>query len=638
MTFLWEFGDGHFALGKEPRYCYAEPGEYEVRVTITPYYSYDPSRIISRNITIDRSCNEHRSYQSVSSKWVGVSTSANHELVPGHTITVVLEYKTPHGKPSTGGYLLFLHNDQRELESLDLKFDPLVYQYNTERLFQASKMNSPFPDEWTGISPTTKDYVYSLLDDYEVEAFECDLQPGKDNRVFLSITAASALDTNVIRGKKGKLEVSIVAVWIPRNRTFDADLMVDVHKLEILSVHDPNKLSITKPRNVAYYHPRKSEELEFRIDFQNLGGRPVKQVDIIVPWNENLDYRTINVVSSDPDQKSCPPCPPDFIPGQSSQSCLKLDTSMTRLNDSVTFRFHNISLHGKNEPGLGGGKYTKGHVTYRVKSNKKTVDKTSSRAQIVFLGGDPLVTGYDHKKWRHKSIGLKLGRNYNARLNGFDSVEEELMHWYNIGVFFKNAPVRTGIGYGAELSSAGFAFRAWDVDATNRSIDDIRLTQERIDLKTLDMLFHTEVRFRGLIVAGIGGGLSIPVIGKGELTYRRPNYVYLTDEHMMYLADSSGITPEAFDELFAVPGDSLEATSNFGIFSSREEVNFAGLTLKSGPSLGGMVHSYVEAGLLRSIALGLRYDFRIYPKLYKQECAKIRNAEVYLRVKLWSLK
>ncbi len=634
--YFWEFGDGHYSMSENPIYCYENPIDHEVRVSLTPYYSYDRSRSITGTVRGNTSCTVDRSYQEPTGM-VQITSNADGELVPGHEIQLAIDYKMPSNQVSGEGYLLFFYNSEKEKKALNLPFYPLTYARDSERLPSANKMVSVIPSQMTGISEEAKSYVSALQNEYQYKGFHCTIEPGSVDRVFLTVAANVALDTTIIKGKRGALNINLKSVWIPINVQFDINTMVQNYALQMLSVHDPNRLRIIRPYGPAYYSQKDPETLEYLIEFQNKGGRAVKQVDVVVPMDRNLNYKTIKITRRDPDEISCPVCATDFDPAISTASCFQLDTSQTEATGDVVLRFYNVMIHGKNEAGIGKNKFTKGFIQYTIETNKKRMDFQFSRASIEFEGGEVFVTKPDGKNWRHKSLGFKGGKNFGASLDGYEVLDDEISKWYNVAFVYKNAPLFQGVGYGVELGSSGFGFRSWSAEPAF-DMEAFELTEEVLDIKTLDLQAQIEYRIGGVVSGGIGAGFSVPISGKGNISYAVPDSKFYTNDHWGYFQNPEQIDREVFEELNALSGFRDESFSKFGLFDNAEPSKIGSTDITSKTKIGSIINGYIETGLLSGIALGGRYVFRVYPNSYKQQCLKVQNAEIYLRVNLSTMK
>lgn len=629
--YFWEFGDGHYDVQDQPSYCYSVPPSKPVRVSMTPYYSYAPSLTLSQDVEANI-CSQARTYPAYPGL-VHIASNANGELVPANAMEVVLHYRTPANHTGTGGYLMLFYNSNVQGREMRLRFDPLTYSTGDERLYNAEPMAAVIPDQMTTLSEEARTSLRSLMNEYEVKGFRCNVEPGKEQRLFTTLVAHSALDTTVIKGKKGELNINIKALWIPDDTVFDPERMISTYALQLLSVHDPNKLRILRPAGTAYFNKRLPQWLEYQIHFQNKGGRPVRHLDIEVPWDANLDYRSIDMIKRDPDAESCAECPEGIDPRSSVASCFAIDTALARTEGKVIFSFYNVMIHGKNEGGVGGGKYTRGFIQYRVKSNGERIDKQSSRALIIFEAGEPLLTRPDRKKWKHKYYGVKMGRNFKAALDGFEYIHDDVARWYNVAFVYKNTSIFNGTGYGLELGSAGFGFRNWSIDFVPE-FESFEVNDEIIDLKTLDLQAMTEIRLGGAISAGVGAGISVPLIAEGLIYEGRPFSEELQQVDWDLAQQPETATIADLERMKTYSGNIVETVSAFGLLDKKETAFFDNFEIRSRTGIGAIATAQLEAGFLNGFAVGARYAYRIYPKSYKEQCVKIGNAELYVRFKI----
>ncbi|MEN0046487.1 MAG: PKD domain-containing protein [Bacteroidota bacterium] len=650
--FFWEFGDGNYSASNLPKYCYSESGTYTVRVCLTPHYSHDATKTITETFTIKADNNCKNSVVSGRMRGaVKIDTDAANELVPDNDIQVILEYQMP--VTANQGYLIFLYNSDQEQKASKLSFSPLTYKYNP-RLHGAKKMNAIEPTNMS-IREKAKLYLLNQLNEEGCSAvgFECSGKPKEIQRVFLTISASPALDTIILKKKKDELITTLKAVFVPKNAGFDADKMSDSYRLKMLSVHDPNKLEVL-PRNVVLYNRAKPQKLIYTVHFENKGGKAAERVILKVPWDQNLDRSSIEVLDRDPKETSvCPNCNtlPNYDPVSGSKSCFEMDTTQA---DTVYFTFHNVLL--KREKGIGGREFAQGYVKFKVNSTSEKKDVTELAAKIVFEGGDEFETNTVRNQWKHQGIGLKIGRNIGGGGNydrsyedesfaGFDRAYDDFQNWFNIGIYQRRNYVRNGwtlfAGWEASVAGFGFEHRRSDLLFNDFEPTDRVTLEERISMQTLDLQAQTEYRIGGLLAVGAGGGLSIPLFGKGNFRgniFSSSDYEDFTGTAEGFF-DNDFIRTELFEESFQIEGQFRdEVESSFGLFNNRnqEDAIIFNEDVSSRFAIGGMMHWFIEGGLLSNVALGLRQDFRFYPNAYKQQCLKYNNFELYLRLNLVS--
>lgn len=648
--YFWEFGDGHYSFARAPRYCFKEKGLYKVRVSLMPYYSYEPTKVIEKEISVTQNCNNEKTYSF--DGLINIDTNSDGELVPGTEIQVILNYKMPRNASTGEGYLFFFYNSDQEKRKLKLNFYPLAYRRNAERTYNAQVESNLNIETIAGLDVDTKNYLATIGKDHQMRAFAVKLPAGEHNRAFVTVAASNALDTTIIKGKKGELITNLKAIWLPKGIPFSKSEQEMNYGLRMLSVHDPNKMSIESPKGFAYYKKSSPEAFEFKVEFQNEGGRPVKKVDIAVPWPDNFDYTKISIKDRDPSATdNCLVCPETFDPEiDTVVSCFKLDTTRVLMEDSIYLTFYNVLIHGKREKGVGGGRFTKGFITFSAPSNKKAIDKTKIGARITFEGGEDFFTRYARKNWRHKSLNLKIGRNFNHQLDGFETTNawSDFDKWFNAGFIFRNAALRQGIGWGTELSFAAFGFDNRNTDEVfdpNGGISFINFNREKINMVTIDVIPHLEYKLFGAVSAGVGAGISFPFKASGNIQSNGLSISELSDlpdlyEQYLQAKELGTPIPESLFEDFLNSefGFLWEVTSRFGLLDKIEPVYFIEEEINSNVGPGGIVQWYIEVGPSNLISAGFRHDFRIYPNSYREQCLKFSNFEAYLRVKLSSFK
>ncbi|MEM8526046.1 MAG: hypothetical protein AAGG68_15515 [Bacteroidota bacterium] len=656
---FWEFDDGNYCASNRPIYCYENDGIYNVRVSLIPHYSHDETKTLTAPITVEVDINcKNTIVENRIKKAVSIETNVANELVPDNDIQVILEYKMP--ATANQGYLIFLYNSDKEKEDSKLSFSPLTYKYNP-RLHGAKKMSAVEPINMN-IREKAKLYLLDELnkEKYSAVGFECSGKPGDIQRIFLTVAASPALDTIILKKKKDKLITTLKAVFIPENAGFIPDKMTDTYPLKMLSVHDPNKMEV-EPHNVVLFNKKNPQKFTYTVHFENKGGKAAERVIVKVPWNQNLDRNSIKVIDRDPKKTSiCPDCNTlvNYDPTSGSKSCFEVDT--TRHTDTIYFTFHNVLL--KKEKGIGGRNFAQGYIKFEVKSTSEKKDVTKLSSVIEFEGGEEFETNTVRNNWKHQGIGLKIGRNIGGGGNydlrdgdfsfGFDRAYDDFQNWFNIGIYQRRNYVRNGwtLFAGWEASVAGFGFEHRRSDlffpfGITDNFGDRVVLEERLSMQTLDLQAQTEYRIGGLLAVGAGGGLSIPLFGKGR--FRGNSFGFFDYED--FLEDRSFaleewendefFRTEFFEQSFFIEGQFRdEVESNFGLFNRRnqEDAVIFNEDVSSNFAVGGIAHWFIEAGLLSDIALGFRQDFRFYPNDYKQQCLKYNNFEVYLRINLAS--
>ncbi|MEM9548539.1 MAG: hypothetical protein AAGA77_21315 [Bacteroidota bacterium] len=633
---FWEYGDSHYSFDTLRHvYRYDETGTKEVRVMLTPHYSFNNTKTLTKFIQPQEISNAPKIYPISENKYVHIESSARNELVPDNEIRVVVHYSLPPNVNAEEGYLFIFFNNKTEMLLHEMPFHP----FRSDTLAYGDRLYGGYDSDifdfkaepWVARESLITQMVDEVASDYaSAKIIKCPIQKGQDKRLFFSLISSPELSKLVLGGEKENLNVHIRALWVYEGVNINATNISARYNYKMLSVHDPNEIKILRPKGNPYYHPKRRQTFEFEVHFENKGGRAAKNVDVIVPWPDNLDYNTIQIVGRDPAPKdNCADCPPDFDMETGKQSCFMIDTSLIATNDTLFFKFLNVGLMGKQEPGLSDKKYTKGLVRFTVKSNGKYTGVQQAKATIHLEGDNPLRTKVKKKQWRMRSICPSMGGTLFAGMPNFNFNNNQLSRYYTLGISLINAPLYSGYGRRWELSSSGLGF-------IGRKSDDIQgdtqvqLTNEEIDLQTIDFQFFLEKRMKGIFSVGAGIGPSIPISGEGEITSRQFS---AQDIPPGFTLDDIAQSSELFDDLFPEIGDiSEEVNSSFGLLNS-----FADNSIISNRSIGFVGSLFVEVGFLSKYALGIRSNYRIYPGSYKERCLQIRDTRFYLRISLFTL-
>ena len=634
---FWEYGDSHYSFDTIRHvYRYADLGTKEVRVMLTPHYSFNNTKTLTKSIQPQRISNAPKIYPIPANKLVHIESSARNELVPDNEIRVVVHYNLPPNVNTEEGYLFIFFNNKTEMLQHEMPFHPFrsdTLAYG-DRLYDAydSDMFDFKAESWVGRESLIAQMVDQVASDYaSAKIIKCPIQKGQDKRLFFSLISSPALSKLVLGGEKENLNVHIRALWVYEGVDFNNTHISSRYNYKMLSVHDPNEIKILRPKGNPFFHPNKHQTFEFEVHFENKGGRAAKNVDVIIPWPDNLDYKTIHIVGRDPSLKDkCSDCPPGFDLEKGKESCFMIDTSLIATNDTLIFRFRNIGLMGKREPGLSDKKYTKGLVRFTVKSNGKLTGIQRAKATIHLEGDNPLHTKEKKKYWRHKSLNLRGGRTLFAEMSNFNFNDDKRLRYYNLGMSLINAPLYSGYGYRWELTSSGLGFIGRNSNEFGENQPAV-LTYEEMDIQTVDFQFFLEKRMKNLFAIGVGVGPSIPISGDGVIESKQFSDV---SGFMGFQPEEIVQSSKLFEDLYSEIGVSAEnENSAFGLFDS-----FAENSIISNRSIGFIGSIFLEFGFLSKYALGVRSNYRIYPNSYKERCLKIRNSEVYLRFSLSTLK
>ncbi len=658
--YFWEFGDGNYATSRTPSvtYFYSEPGSYPVRVSLTPYYSYASSRQLCNTIRAARTGMVGPvNNRLADNQLVYVNTNAAGELIPNNDIQVFTHFKLPGSANPGSGYLFLFFNKQSELDNLQLDFPPLVYRTGSARTevdFQPSSLRNGL-----GLDPEVEKRLQLWAGVYDYRVWRVnDLQPGRETVAFFTFAASQALDTLAFsriekrnRLRNQSLQLSVKAVFVPANATLPIAALDNrassTTTLVMDRVRDPNRLRTLEPRrNAMVYHPKDPRSMEYEIQFQNKGEAAARHVFLDVPWPKTLDASTISVLERDPSlQDGCPPCTIAFDQAQEAKSCFRVDTSRLASEGQVTFAFYNIMLHGKREEGINKNRYTKGQVRFRVKGSGVKADQHEMQATIRFAGGggDQLQTNTEKQKWIHRGFGIIAAYGAEAAPDGYEYTGSGFFDQLALGVYWRNTPLKNGIGWGSSIEYRRFDFGQSRAAWVEEDLPSVLFVQEElVDMQVIDVQAQMTLRIFPLLEIGAGGGLSVPFAAEGTLDTRFLNgnewgslelFPNVEDPDYPRLAGEELVDALSFDEAIVRE----VATSAFGVFNLDNDLPpYLGQDISSGLGLGLIGQVFGEVGPLNNLALGFRYSWRIYPNSYREQCIKFNQADLYLRLKLFS--
>jgi hypothetical protein len=551
---------------------------------------------------------------------------------------------------ATEGYLILIINDMDEQSKIGVRYG--LFQHPEWRgLDQARQIKSL--SEVYGIGQQARELLARQTATSQWRGFAIDkLVPGQEYRAFFSLSVAKALDADFIKRRQQKgLNVTLRAMFIPKATTAlgPADDMLASKVMMLDYVRDPNRIKIKYPTTPAYYHRNVPQRFTYHVEFENKGTGPARRVEIEIPWDETLDWNTIELVDWHPGRnEGCLRCPEGFIPEQdTTKSCFQIDYSRLRYEQRLVFIFHNIWLHGKKEEGVNRKKYTQGELTFSVKSNGVKRDLVSTRAKITFQGQnglrDEVRTNRATKSWRHSALGLQAGMTSLAPPEGFSNDAEGYLDRFTLGAYYQNTALKTGLGWGFSLDYAPFGFSSRIAEHTVLPTGQIflQLQREQVEMSVLAAQAQVNFRLGGWLSAGVGGGPWLPLTGNGQISVKVFDYTTIWSEGIwLNFLEQSPLSTEQFEQIFELPSIySGQTNSHFGLLGSesREGVIF-GEDLSSRPKLGGTAHWYAEAGPLNGLALGVRQSFYRLPCAYKESTMSFSYVQLYLRFKLFTQK
>jgi hypothetical protein len=422
-TYYWEFGDGHYSTDPKPKHNYKKEGEYKVQLWTTNNYDNGkppPSR--PKKVAVKKIAHlDTEEKRDNLDEHSGFRVQTNRAPVPDEEMVVIVSYKNPFDYPSNGKLYLF-YNEQR-FKADNFSRSEVRTHYGEKEVLEHTNIAavSVFerPDQlWASADGTvrfasnfiTEDTLLNItLDESkqyfrDVHMLEFDnMAPGEERNVFYTLRTTPEMlkDTSAI--------IKIRGVYVP-DKSKNAHKVKEV-EMEIVTSHDPNKMSISDTRlNYRFFQ---NKDLQFKVRFQNNGEGPARSIKLNVDISEMFDKKTLKVVDMYP---KCPICPDSL---DVSYSCL--DTIFT--DDQITFHFKNIYLPGSNQKNVEDYDSTKGFVKYTLRFNKKVPKRNSvSRTAIIFDKNEPVLTNYSHTRFKPGlSIGIKAGYNIFTGAAGLDN-------------------------------------------------------------------------------------------------------------------------------------------------------------------------------------------------------------------------
>jgi len=611
-SYFWEFGDGHYSFDSIPEHRFSRPGLYEVRVCLTPHYSYSKPLIFTKKISVRSTGATGPSY-SLANKWVSMESSGSQYLVPGHEMQFAIHYQAPPGKDTREGYVLLFYNNKKENKDFTIKFDPFVFK--EERFYYGEQaLGDDFfslPQE--GLPAEGLAAAKALFNQHKnLRIFKTGkLQAGQEQRLFCTIATEQRLEDHQDKNR----ELSIAAIWLPAYSAFDSRKNQFVHKMEILEVHDPNRIKVHK--GSAYYLPRRHTRLNYKVDFQNKAMGVVEDVVIRIPIPKELDTRTLEIHENllDPVVTLCA----DTI-ARDEAPCYELDTKMLPEGDSMIFAFQNIALEGTKSRGFfQNKKSTKGSLSFSIQNNKKRVAQTQISAYIFFKGSQETIkTQITTTKWRQRSINLSLGQNFHQRETHHTNTASNFSQKYNICITALDAPLGKGLLFGLQAGATAFHFTRTEVTEAKPSLllpgGGIWYRSETINPHYLEGRALAGYQLNRFIRFHAGAGLSAPL--KAELSLEA------------YAAPAIDADPVIYS-YSSTDGGILAGTPPARVFE--QEID-ARRTLGLNALLG------VQLGLPNDLSLGLNYEVRRVHHFNNRGCSLIRSWQVYLRGKLFAFR
>lgn len=603
--YLWEFGDGHYSFEEEPEHRYLERGAYNIRLHLTPFYATNSPLTLRASVEAPGKGRPHPAYNLEGKKAMLESNSSDY-IVPEQPFQLITHYETPARlSGSVDGYLFLFYNKKKEISFLYNAFELIGERthYN-EKGLSDSEATAVVASRLSGTRQAAAqelDNLYKNKLAYRIEGMGHEEQ----RRLFLSLESSRHLRSQQDKNR----ELTVATLWVPDEGEFSKEEYYDEHKMQILAVYDPNRIRV-QPR-IAHFRKGFSKKLHYKVEFQNKEEGRVRDVTVNVPIDKSLDLESVKLGKMNPAMEICP-----YGYNGKDRSCIELQRVTGSYKDTVRIILRNAGLEGKKAKGFFQSKQsTKGFVEFDIETTDWKVGANRVRAYIVFDEVDPVETRNARTQWRHRAAYFRPGIAVGPNIKGFENDASSLVGRLNFAIGVQDAPITTGLAYGAELGLSDFRFTrevaSLIENPGNLPAGAQLVSVEHARLNYLEARAWGGYQLHGWLRAYAGAGLSIPASGKVE-------------------AESSIINPEGGFPILQGSG-----TSRFGLFQSREPLSVFDSESELRNAMGVNWQIGIEAGVMDIFTLGINQEARFFPRFYHKECATLFSWQAYLRIRLF---
>ncbi len=535
-SFHWEFGDGQYSTEPNPVHTYRKSGEHTVKVWAINNYDNGkpppgrPQKVVVKKITRVETTKQVPIPGGVSD---ALQLKNNCSPVPEQEMVVVMSYENQYNYATNGKLYLFYnerkyksnnfelmeartHNGEKEVTG-DASMPLALLSATDGYTLYASRfpvfMDS-IPKKTDPMISTNKALEESRAYYKNLKVFEFNDMPSYQTRnVFFSFRTTPEMlkDTSAL--------ITIRGIYVPERGT--DDYKSKALEMEIVTSHDPNKMSVSDTRlNYRFY---KKKDMHFKIRFQNNGEGPARSIKLLVDVPQAYDMRSLKVEEMYP---SCPICPEEPV----SYSCL--DTLYT--SKQLIFHFKNIYLPGSNQKNVSERDSTKGFVRYTLKYKQKAEkEKSMSRTAIIFDKNEPVITNYASTRFKPGlSIGAMVASGHFTARSDYKN--------YVVGATF--SPYKAARGYFQSefhLGSLAYADSSFNqiTQPLPGAIDVVNLTEiSQEDAYNKFMAYVVPVSYRYSVSKwlGLGAGaqLNVTVTEKRKTATYSQNYIYFLKQNL----------------------------------------------------------------------------------------------------------
>lgn len=585
-THYWEFGDGNYSFEEKPTHIYKNTGEFETHLWTTNNYDNGkaptsrPKKVAVNNLP--------HQYNDVATldEYDGFRLQKNREAIPNEEMVFIMSYKNELNYTASGKLYLFYNEQKYKSNNFEI-IDTRTYHNEREALDEITASNYDMNDSNTFLASAENEFLHiktiqqdsvnkqdinSTIEeskvyykDWNILEFD-NMPPGEERTVFHTIKTTPEMlkDTSAI--------VTLRGVYVP-DRSYGDHKVKDL-ELEIVTSHDPNKMSNSSP--LLNYRLVRFKRLKYKVRFQNDGEGPARTIKLEVDIPEMFDKTTLEVEDMYP---KCEICPKNKAV---NYSCL--DTTFTK--DQAIFTFKNIYLPGTSQKNVKEKDSTKGFVKYSIKFGENFhKKKTKSRTAIIFDKNDPIITNYSTTRFTPGiSIGAKAGYSYYPKLN-------------NSKEYFVGATISPYKSYRAYLqtelmfSSSSFdeLLNTETIEVINTDVTDIIRSEENNDYKSISA-YLVPASFRYNITSYLGFGIGPQL----KIDFSQKKHSDRFDNYYIRTIGANGEVLE-FENPDRNSNESIDSKKSFSDFRAGI---FADLNLgivRIGPSAGIRYVHYFEA-------------------------------------------
>jgi len=397
-SYFWEFGDGTFSdapFEASPTHSYKKSGSYNVLLVATNTYdncTTPPFR--QQKVSVVGAAEDTKwtsGFFGGSENSRSIKIKVNREPRPGDDFVTYVGYRNRLGNISSGSIILFFNDKRFYKKSFNL-LDKRTY-HGEESLSEVTNYASTARKAYNLVRTLQKKYIDAVAFRFN------DLKAADEHFIFMTLQMLPEMS------KELDQVITFTAVVIPDNPSADPDKYELSTK--IARSYDPNRL-LVRERYSSYRRMKKKRELNYKVEFQNLGAAPAKNVSIRVAVPKQLDVSTLKTNRVVPTSLSC-----DSI-SYPQQSCFE----SRRSADTIEFYLKNIYLPGLEQKLVKSPDSTKGSIEYSIRfKNKLKKRAVYSRAVIDFDDNPPIYTNTS-MAWFKNGLSPGIMAGYSFILSG----------------------------------------------------------------------------------------------------------------------------------------------------------------------------------------------------------------------------